>query len=318
MKNSAHSIDRPDTPILGIAFIIAGIFVFSLQDVVIKWISHGYSVHQIVFIRSVVAIPIIFLIVHLEGGLSTLRTHRPWLHFLRAFAAFMAYTFFYLALAALPFAETVALFFVSPLFVTILSVLLLGEKVGLRRCIAVSFGFIGVVIMLRPGASVIDPAAFLSILAALFYSGFVIMTRQLGRTDSGSSMAFYMTIFYLVSTAGLGLVIGNGALATGRHASLQFLLRAWVFPLQSDLGLLVFIGILGALGFYFLSQAYRVAQATLVAPFEYIAVPLSILWGYFFWNEIPDAYTFTGIVFVVVGGLYVMKREPDVRTSGTP
>jgi S-adenosylmethionine uptake transporter len=309
MKALARLMDRLDAPVGGIVLAFAGIFAFSLQDIAIKWISEGYPVHEIVFVRSLVAILPILLIAHLEGGLAALRTRRPWLQLLRACAAFMAYTFYYLALAALPLADTIALFFAAPLFVTALSVLLLGERAGLRRWLAVSTGFLGVVIMLRPGASVIDPAASLSVLAALSYSIAVITTRRLGRTDSGSSMVFYMTILYLAVTSVLGLAIGNGAFATGKHASLQFLLRAWVFPLWPDLGLMALCGLTASLGFYFTSQAYRMVQASIVAPFEYIAVPLGIVWGYVFWGDLPDAYVFMGMVLVVGSGLFLLRRE---------
>jgi drug/metabolite transporter (DMT)-like permease len=305
-EGSAELLDLPRT---GILFILGGIFLISIQDVIIKWISGDYPVHEIGLIRSPIALLLLVPIIYLEGGWSALRSRQPRLQFVRGGLMFLAYTFFYLAIAALPLAEVVALSFVSPLFVTILSVVLLREKVGPRRWLAIAVGFAGVLIMLRPGASVFDPAGLLAILAALFYATTSVLTRRLGSTDSGSAIAFYTTAFYLVASALIGLAIGRGELASGGHASLEFLLRPWVLPNGTDLGLLVLIGLVAGVGFYLFSQAYRVTRATAVVPFEYVAVPLSVLWGFLVWKELPGPHTVVGIVLVVGSGLYVLWRE---------
>jgi S-adenosylmethionine uptake transporter len=309
MKEPTSSKDLLDAPFKGVLFLIAGVSVFSLQDVAIKWMSGNYPVYEIVFVRSLVAIPPILLIVRLEGGLSVLRTHRPWMHLLRSTTMLMSYTFYYLALAALPLADAVALFFSGPLFVTALSVPLLGEEVRLPRWLAVAVGFLGVMIMLRPGAGAVNPAALLSVLAALAYAMVAIVTRRLGPTEMGSSMAFYTTVLYLMAAAMLGVAFGDGAWAVSEHASLQFLFRRWVFPSGPDLALMVLCGLIAAFGFYALSQAYRLARASTAAPFEYTALPLAVLWGYVIWKDLPDEYTMTGAVLVVGAGLYVLHQE---------
>jgi drug/metabolite transporter (DMT)-like permease len=302
-------MDRIDAPRKGILFAVAGIFVLSIQDVAIKSISGAYPVHEIVFIRSLFAIPPILLLAHLEGGLTLLRTRQPWLQLARACAMFAAYTLYYLALAALPLADTVALTNSAPLFVTALSVPLLGERVGIRRWLAVLLGFLGVVVMMQPGASVFDPAAALAVSAALCYALSAVTARRLGGTDSASSMAFYPTVFYLAAGGVVGLTIGNGAFETGGHASLQFLLRAWAFPPWQDLTLIALCGLFAALAFYALSQAYRIAPATTVAPFEYVSVPFSVVLGFLVWQEFPGTHTLAGMALVVGSGLYVLRRE---------
>ena len=284
-------------------------FLLSVQDAIIKWISGKLPVNEIVFIRSPIALLLLAPIIYFEGGLPSLRSGQPRLQLLRGGLMFLAYTFFYMAIAALPLAEVVALSFVSPLFVTVLSVLFLGERVGPRRWLAIAVGFTGVVIMLRPGAGIFDPVGILVIVAAFCYAATSVITRPLGRTDSGSSIAFYTTVFYLASSAVVGLAIGHGRLAGAGHASLQFLLRRWVIPSWPDLGLLVLVGITTGLGFYLLSQAYRVTRVTAVVPFEYVAVPLSVLWGYLVWRDLPGLHTVVGIVLVVGSGLYVLWRE---------
>ncbi len=309
MKQIMRSVNGLSASLQGIVFITSAMFVFSLQDVTIKWISDSYPIHQIVFVRSLVGILPILFIVHLEGGLKTLRTQRPFLQFGRAMATFCAFTFFYLALAALPLADTVALFFSAPLFVTLLSVYFLGEKIGWRRWAAVTIGFIGVIIMLHPGVSAIDPAAILATLSAIAYAIAAVLTRRLGVTDTSSSMTFYAAIFYLVFSAIIAAVVGMRTISTGHHASLQFLLRAWSVPPLPDFGYFILLGLIWAVAFYLLTQAYRVSRATTVTPFEYTAVPLAIFWGFLIWREFPNGFVLLGMCLVVGSSLYILWRE---------
>ena len=184
MTTAAESFD---SPLKGASYLTAGVFILSFQDVIIKWISGKYPVHEIVLIRSCFAIIPILFIAKLEGDLHLLRTTRYVAHIIRSFFMFSAYMCFYLSLAALPLAETVSLFFSAPIFITILSVTSLGEKVESRSWIAVLVGFFGVIIMLRPSSKMIDPAAFLALLTAFLYAIGSIITRKLGKTESGVS-----------------------------------------------------------------------------------------------------------------------------------
>lgn len=302
-------------PQKGILFVVAGVTAFSMQDVAIKTMSGDYPVHEIVFIRSLVAILPIFVILQLEGGFGLLHTRRPRLHILRSGALLASYFCYYLAMAALPLADTVAIFFSAPLFVTALSVLILGERVSVRRWAAVLVGFLGVTIMMQPGAGLLDPAAALAILAALTYATGAVLTRRLGETDASAAMTFYTIVFYLTASACAGLALGRGGLAQGwkglapgSHASLQFLLRAWALPSWTDLGLMTLCGLFAALAFYCITQAYSITRATTVAPFEYVAVPLSVILGYAFWQDMPSLRTFVGMFLVVGSGLYVLRR----------
>jgi S-adenosylmethionine uptake transporter len=294
-----------DSPLKGIGFLIAGVFVFSIQDVIIKWISGNYPVHQIVFIRSIFAVIPILVIAHFEGGFHVLRTHQHVLHVIRSLLMFTSYTCFYLSLAVLPLAETVSLFFASPLFITILAVIVLNEKVGLGGWIAVLIGFCGVIVMLKPGAKVINPAGLLALLAATCS----IITRRLGKTESGLSLAFYPTILYIVFSTIVAITLHHSSITKNSDPNLAFLIREWQFPSQVDLFLLVITGLIAAAGFYFLSQAYRLAQPSTIAPFEYIAVPLSLVWGYVVWKDILEFQSIVGIVLIVGSGLYILGRK---------
>ena len=306
MTTAAESYD---SPLKSIYYLIGGVFVFSLQDVIIKWLSGKYPVHEIVLIRSFFAIIPILFIAYLEGGLHLLRTSHYVTHIIRSFLMFGAYICFYLSLAALPLAETVSLFFSAPIFITILSVTSLGEKVEFRSWIAVLVGFFGVIIMLRPSSKMIDPAAFLALLAAFLYAIGSIITRRLGKTENGVSLAFYPTVMYIIFSTILSIALNNIAVTQKSHPSLAFLLREWQLPSQDDLFLFIIIGLIAAAGFYFLSQAYRLAQPSTIAPFEYIYVPLSIVWGYVFWKDILEPQSVIGMVLIVGSGLYIFGSK---------
>ena len=297
------------TPLKGIAFLVAGITIFSLQDVIIKSLSDAYPAHQIVFVRGLVAMLPIVALIYYEGGPKLFRTGRPLAMGLRGLCGFVSYMTYYLALTALPLADAITLFYASPLFVTALSVPLLGERVGFYRWLAVGIGFVGVVVVMRPGGGTIDPAMLLAVAAALSYGTMVLMTRRLSKTEAGSTMSFHSMIVFLIASGLIGLTIGDGRLDSADHPSAQFLLRAWTWPTATDFALFCVCGLIAGAGFYLLSQAYRVAPASVVAPFEYSSLPWASLWGYVFWAELPGGQTLTGVVLVVGAGLFIVHRE---------
>ena len=309
------NVENVDNPVRSICYLIAGVFVFSIQDVIIKLISDDYPVHEIVLIRSCVAIFPILFIARLEGGFHLLRTRRCVGHIIRSLLMFAAYTCFFLSLSALPIAETVSLFFSAPIFITILSVSFSGEKVALGAWIAVFAGFLGVIIMLKPGSTIIDPAAFLAILSALFYAIASIVTRRLGKTESGVSLAFYPTVMYIVFSTIFAVLLNNIANTHNSHTSLAFLFRAWRFPSPVDSFIFLSLGLLAAAGFFSLSQAYRLAQPSKIASFEYIAVPLSVLWGYLFWKDILELQSIVGMMLIVGSGLYIFKGKKGLAAN---
>ena len=296
----------------GIACVLAGMAFLSAQDAIIKWLSGDYPLHQVVLGRAVIAVALTLVMVRLEGGWSLLRSRRLGLHLARGLLLVVANISYFLALAAMPLAEAIAIFFVAPLFITALSVPFLGERVGIRRWLAVVAGLFGVVIMLRPGNGVVDPVALLPVVAAFCYASMQILTRRLGATDKASAMAFYVQLTFVVISGAASLAMGDGRFAGSDQPSLEFLFRAWVWPSQQDAGLIVICGVLIAAAAYLLSQAYRIAEATVVAPFEYVAVPLSALWGVALWGHWPDMTALVGIALIVGAGLLVFAREASL------
>lgn len=308
MKKESLS-GNADNPVKSVLYLLSGVFIFSIQDVIIKWISGKYPVHEIVLIRSFVSIIPILMIAQLDGGLVLLRTRRLVGHIIRSILMFSAYTCFYLSLSALPLAETVSLFFSAPIFITLFSAFFLREKVELSTWFAVIAGFLGVIIMLKPGSNVMEPAALLAVLTALLYAIASIITRKLGQTESGVSLAFYLAVMYMVFSVILAVVLNSVGFTSKTHPSLIFLFREWRFPARGDFIIFLSLGLIAAAGFYFLSQAYRLAKPSTIAPFEYVAVPLSIIWGYLVWRDVLEFQAIIGMVFIVGSGLYMFLGE---------
>ena len=295
-------------PLIGIGFLLLASTVFPLQDVIIKSLSDQYAVHQIVFLRGAFALPLVALIAHFDGGIFPLRLGSFWLQILRATAAFISYLMYYMALAAIGLAETAAITFSTPIFVTILAMIFLGEKIGAFRWFAVALGLAGVVVIVKPGASVFEPAAVLALGAAISYATSIIVTRKIGKTASGGSMTLFSVALFVVYGAVLGLIFSN-IQNPSPHPSIAFLYRAWVWPESVHWLAFIGLGVISAIGFFSLSQAYRLAEASVVTPFEYTYLPWSVLWGYVFFASLPGMSTWIGLVLIVGAGLLIVFRE---------
>jgi drug/metabolite transporter (DMT)-like permease len=273
--------------LLGMLSVAAGVSIFSIQDVIVKGFSGLYPVHQIVVIRSLVALPLL-LVATIAGQGGSLRIHRIGLHVLRGIFLYISYTSYYLALAQLPMATSVALYFTVPFFVATLGIPILGERVRARSWVAIGLGFIGVLVIVRPGAGVMEPASSLPIISALAYSISALLARRLGTTEGGAAMALTVTFIYLVAGALTALALAGISPSENAHRSVRFLLNPWIWPSLLDLFLLSLCGVIAAAGFFLLSQGYRLAEVNRAAPFEYAALPWSILWGFLFFGNLPD------------------------------
>lgn len=300
---------------LAIGLILLGVAAISVNDMLIKRLSGGYPLHQIVFTRSAIGIVLGLLLVKLEGGFHLLKTRQPGLHLLRGLLIVISNMSFFLALSVLPLAEATALFFAAPLFITLLSIPVLGEKVGPLRLGAVIVGFIGVVIMMRPWASTASLEVsrwvlLLPVLAALTYALNQLMTRKLGVNSKASALMVYIQAAFVAVSLGFFLIAGDGHFVDeGSNPSLQFLLRAWVWPAEEDYLTFLGIGLNIALIGYCLSQAYRLGDAATVAPFEYIGLPLAVFWGFVIFGDLPVWEVWVGIALILASGLFVYLRE---------
>ena len=306
---NAVPVQRRDDAIVGVLSLTAGVAVFSVQDVIIKLISGDYPVYEAITIRSLVALPILWVLVAWNRRDSKLRSKRAPMLLLRGAIMFVSYTVYYLALAALPLATCVGLYFAAPLFITLMSAIFLGERVNLGRWVAVAVGFGGVLLILRPGSDIFDVAALLPIFSALTYGISQILARKLGDDASASIMTFYANGVYIMGGLVLALIFGSGSWTSETHKSLAFLTRGWVSPTLGDFMLMAACGVIASAGLTLLSHAYRSAPASTVAPFEYSAIILSVGYGWFIWGEFPDLIAWVGIAIVIAAGMYVVMAQ---------
>lgn len=308
------SLNQSANPVIPIACaLIAGV-AFSINDLGVKLLSGDYPLHQVVLIRASVGICFTLAIfMPLEGGYSNLRTQRLGLHLLRGLFVVFANMMFFLGLAAIPLSEATAIFFVSPLVITLFSVLFLGERVGHWRWVAVAAGLLGVVIMFRPGAETFQWAALFPLAAAVGYASLHVLTRKMGVTERASTMAFYIQLTFVIVSSIIGLSFGDGRYAGTGDPSIDFLMREWIWPVWSDLAIMAGIGVASAVGGYTISQAYRLGEAAMIAPFEYISLVLAIIWGITIFSEYPDLIAWLGIALIFASGLLVFWRESVLK-----
>jgi drug/metabolite transporter (DMT)-like permease len=288
-----------DRPIRAILLMNGAVFLFTVMDATVKQISNHYPTGQIVFCRNFFAFLPILIFLAKTGGLS-FRTSRPLGHLMRGLFGVTSMYCFFLSYKLLPLSDAVALSLSSPIFMTVMAIPLLGEKVGIRRWAAVFVGFIGVLIMTRPGAGVFEVAALVPLIAAVFYDLAMVTVRKLNQERSGT-VVFYFTLF--ASLAGLITI------PLGRPEWAGYGLGPWIWPNAGDFLVLVIIGMIGGVGQILLTNAFRSAPMSVVAPFDYTALVYAFILGYFCFNEVPDAYLITGGLTVVASGIYIVHRE---------
>ena len=295
-------------PGLAALSLCSGVAIFSGQDWIIKLLSGEYPVHQAIAIRGVVAVLILLAFIAYSGKIGSLRSKRIGLLIVRGLVLMVAYTTYYLAFPSMPLANVVALWFTVPLFVTALAGPFLGEKVGAKSWAAASVGFVGVLVIMRPGTDSFTLASLLPVASALTYSISALMARRMGETESAPVMSFYQNLVYLLVALIMAAIFGGGAHEGTGDPSLEFLVRGWVAPSMIDLALLAACGVIASIATVLLTQAYRLAEANFVACFEYTAIIWAIFGGYVFFGETVDVYSIVGAALIVVAGLYVLFR----------
>jgi drug/metabolite transporter (DMT)-like permease len=212
---------------------------------------------------------------------------------------------FFLALGLLPLADTMALGMSGPIFLTALSVPLLGERVGLRRWSAVVVGFLGVLVMVRPGSGVFQPAALIALSGAFFYALAMVSIRHLSRTEPATTIVFYFTLFAAI----VGLLTWPlGAVAPDW-------LGAWARPDLEGWIVLIGIGLIGGMAQLTMTYAFKLAPVAVIAPFEYGAIVIGVAYGLAIWNEVPDRFMLLGAAIVIASGLYILYREAKLRRA---
>jgi drug/metabolite transporter (DMT)-like permease len=207
--------------------------------------------------------------------------------------------------------------FTAPVLITIFSYYFLREQISIWRWIAVSIGLVGMICVVQPFGSQIEIAYLWPFGAAIVYAGFIITTRFLGRKDSTESLAIYSIVAFLIISIAMGLIMGDGRFTGTNNPGLEFLLREWHWSLRDDLWPITMIGFLSAVIALAMSAAYRASEASFLAPFEYINLPLVLLWGYLVFGDLPNWLALLGISMIILGGMIMLSKDSG-RTITRP
>lgn len=275
----------------GIVLMLLAMAVLALMDATMKQLAAHYAAIQVAAMRGMVSLPFVIAWVwYRERGFRSLVRVRWRWHLARGVLAILMLTSFVHAIGSMPLSEAYTFFFIAPLLITALSVPLLKETVGVRRWTAVIIGFLGVLIVLRPGVVGLNLATVAILVAATCYALNAVSVRILGRTDSTAAMSFWFMVM---------VAVGAGALA----------FPDWSPVRAADVAWLVGMGVTGALGQMLLTEAFRCAPISVVAPFEYSTLFWGVLLDLLVWGELPPPIVFVGAAVIVGSGLYLIHRE---------
>lgn len=274
----------------GIGLMVLAVLLFSTMDMLVKLAAERFPINELLFVRNFFAFGPVLWVVARNGGAAAIRTRNYRGHIIRSLTGMAAMGFFFASYRALPLGEAVALGSAGTIFMTALSVPLLGERVGPRRWTAVGVGFLGVLVMTRPGFGVFDPGALLALGGAVSYAVAMIAIRRLGRSEGNIAIVFHFTLILTVVSA----------------LTLPF---SFVMPRLAEWPLLVSIGLIGGCAQFAMTAAFRAAPIGLIAPFDYLALVFATGFGFFIWGDVPDAFLIAGAAVVVASGLYILHRE---------
>lgn len=273
----------------GIGLMLAGIFIFALNDALGKWLIATYSVGQLLLIRSVAALVFLAPLIRREGWAPFAQAPRPLIQFLRPVFATAEVACFYWALAYMPLADVMTFYLAGPIYVTAISPFLLGEHVGWRRWLAVLAGFAGVMIALNPAGLVLTPATLVAIAGSISFSILMVCTRLVPGTSD----------VVLVTTQTVGALLFGLVVAP----------FAWTPLRWSDGVLLILLGVTAMVAHMCINRSLKIAPATVVVPYQYTTIVWAILLGYFIFADIPTLPMLAGAATIIAAGLYIFVRE---------
>lgn len=290
--------DVPQNAGLGILLALGAGILFVSLDAGAKYLSQTIPVTEIVWARYSFHLLLMFIALPRLGWRGVIATQKPWLQIVRGLCLLVCTSLFFIAIIHIPLPTATAIGFATPFFVAALSVPILKEQVGWRRWSAILVGFLGVLVILQPWDGPVDPAALLVVGFAMVYAVYQILTRLVRHYDSPVVSLFH-TAFV-------------GSLCTS--VIVPFF---WVQPLPWQWAMLVGLGVCGGAGHFLFIRALSLAPASLVAPFAYLNLLWSTLYGLFLWGHIPNGYTFMGAALIVASGLYVFHREARRKAAAT-
>ena len=299
---------RENTP-KAIILIIVGMTSVAFQDTLIKHISSETNIFLILLFRAVLGIIFLAIFLKIKKEPLIFKTNYPVLTIIRALLFYSAFILYFFSLTKLSLATAVTLFFISPFFITILSMIFLNETIGFRRWIALVIGFLGVILVMDPKINDFNIYATFPVICALFYALTMIIQKKTSLEDSLYSQVFHIYIAATLLSLVTGLVIGGGNYYDSSNDNFQFLFRPWSLNNINTIFALLFIGVMGFISFLCIFQAYRIGSPPSVAPFEYTLIVLSLILSWIIWHETLNFKGFIGLFFIVFGGIYTLIRE---------
>ena len=294
---------------LGIYYLVSGMFVFVFQDIIIKLLSEKVNLFQILFIRSILTITLVLLFLKISKQTKLLSTSNPIIIAIRSLTFFVGFTLFYYAQSQMPVANALTLFYVSPFFITILSMFVLGEKIDLGHWVIIILGFSGVYFITNPNFQEFNYINLLPVLCAMCYGVFMVLTKKYSTTESSFAQLFYLSLGSLLASGILGLIVGDGKFFSNNSVSMNYMLREWNFTNTGEIVLIVISALCGCIGSFLLLSAYRIGNPSRITPFEYSGLIPTIMLGYLIWDDIPTKNTWIGILIIIGCGLYLFYRQ---------
>lgn len=310
------STPHRDNRLLAVACILGGVGLASMQDSIVKSMSGTYPAYETLMIRCLGSVPLLLIFLWHQMAFRLIATPLIGRVFVRGLILSFAYLNFVLAIAAMPLANAVAIYFTMPFFVAGLAGPILGERVRLHRWLAIIAGFIGVMIMVRPGfAGHFEWASIFALLSALGYAVGQMIGRPISQKVNPVVIAVWQNIIYFSVGFLLAILFNAFQIGPFTHPSLEFLSRAWVWPDLRDGAVLAFMGVIAACAMILFVNAYKYGEANFVAPFEYSAMIWAVSFGLVFFGDFPDLYTWIGAAIVIAAGLLMVWRDRRVNRA---
>jgi drug/metabolite transporter (DMT)-like permease len=294
----------------GIILIMIAMSLFAMQDSLIKFIFEQSALYEIFFGRYLVAAILLFCYIKFRGQKVTLKTHYPVLTIVRVILHFFAFSFFFISLTYMQLATANALFFSCPFFVSIFAKFFLKEFIGIRRWSAIAFGFMGVLIVLNPNFSEFEFRNLLPVLSALLYAASMTITKYTSDKDDVNTQLYYFYLIALILCGVIYMFMGSGQLnSVNFDPTTQFIFREWFSNFEYTWKFILFFGVAASIAFVCIFSAYIVASPSVVSLFEYSLIIMSMIPGYFLFNEIPSLRTLIGVICIISAGVYIYFRE---------
>jgi len=304
-----------DNNIKAIFLIILGMFVFSIQDALIKFISDSINIYIIYIVRSCVGLFIILIYCKVKNIKIVFKTYYPVITTFRVSVFFIGFSLYYFSLSKISLPEAVTLFFVSPFFVTISSKFIIREKVGLYRWTAILIGFFGVYLVLDPDFNNLNIYSLFPILCAFFYALTVVIQKKTSDHDSLLTQIIHTYLSAIIFSIIIYFLINNVSFSSYYLSEFNFVLMSWHIPNISMFLILIIIGLSGLVGFLSLFGAYRIGSPSSIAPYEYSLIIWSIFFGYFIWNDYLSFKGYLGLFIIIFASFFTLYREYILRVK---